>query len=76
MKTSRTFLDAIAHRRSYYALKNESPISDDAIREIVECTIKHVPSPFNSQSARLVVLRSEHHQKVRELTKDVLRLVL
>ncbi|MES5133007.1 nitroreductase family protein [Hoylesella timonensis] len=51
-------------------------MSDDAIREIVECTIKHVPSPFNSQSARLVVLRSEHHQKVRELTKDVLRLVL
>ena len=38
MKTSRTFLDAIAHRRTYYALKNESPISDDAIREIVECT--------------------------------------
>lgn len=73
MKTSRTFLDAIAHRRSYYALKNESPISDDAIREIVECTIKHVPSPFNSQSTRLVVLLGEHHQKVWELTKDVLR---
>lgn len=70
---NRSFLDAIAHRRSYYALKNESPISDDAIREIVERVVKHIPSAFNSQSTRIVVLLGQHHRRVWELTKDVLR---
>ena len=73
---NRLFLDAIEHRRSYYALKNESPISDYEIREIVERSIKHVPSAFNSQSTRLVVLLGENHRKVWELTKDVLRAIV
>lgn len=73
---SRSFLDAVAHRRSYYALKNESPITDDALRELVAQAVKHVPSAFNSQSTRIVVLLGEHHHKLWELTKDVLRAIV
>ena len=73
---SRSFLDAVAHRRSYYALKNESPITDDALRELVGQAVKHVPSAFNSQSTRIVVLLGEHHHKLWELTKDELRAIV
>lgn len=32
---TKTFQEAMAHRRSYYALKNESPITDNEIIDIV-----------------------------------------
>ena len=53
----RTFREALRHRRSYYALAPESPIDDARIEEIVRFAIKHVPSAFNSQSTRAVLLR-------------------
>lgn len=70
---SKNFLDAIAHRRSYYALKNESPISKAEIQNIVEQCVKHIPSAFNSQSTRVVVLTGEHHQRMWNLAKEELK---
>mgnify|MGYP003101354470 CR=1 FL=1 len=55
----RTFREALRHRRSYYALAPESPIDDARIEEIVRFAIKHVPSAFNSQSTRAVLLLHE-----------------
>lgn len=57
------FLDAIKLRRSIYALNNTSPISNDKIVQIVKDTMNHVPSSFNSQSARLLVLLGAEHIK-------------
>ncbi|WP_028897788.1 nitroreductase family protein [Prevotella sp. HUN102] len=70
---AKTFLEAMAHRRSYYALKNESPISDKEIINIVNEAVKHVPSAFNSQSTRVVVLLHEKHQRVWDITKEILQ---
>lgn len=70
---SKNFLDAIAHRRTYYALKNESPISNEEIRHIVEHSVKHVPSAFNSQSTRVVLLTGKHHQRLWEIAKEELK---
>lgn len=70
---TKTFQEAMTHRRSYYALKNESPITDNEIIDIVHSAVKHVPSAFNSQSTRVVVLLHDKHQRVWEITKDVLR---
>lgn len=70
---AKTFLEAMAHRRSYYALKNESPISDEEIINIVNEAVKHVPSAFNSQSTRVVVLLHEKHQRVWDITKEILQ---
>ena len=61
---SDSFFDAIKSRRTYYALSDESPISDKKIHEIVNTAIKHVPSSFNSQSTRVVVLLNEEHKKL------------
>lgn len=68
-----SFKDAVKHRRTVYSLQKKSPISDDRIKEIVTQAIKHVPSSFNSQSARLVVLVKEEHDKFWQVVSDVLK---
>lgn len=68
-----TFLEAVAHRRSYYALKNESPVTDAEIQTIIETALLHVPSAFNSQSTRILLLLGGQHRRVWEITKEVLR---
>ena len=50
------FKETLKYRRSYYHLTNSSPVSDEAIREILEFGLLHVPSAFNSQSTRVVLL--------------------
>lgn len=67
------FLEAIANRRSIYALKKESPISDKRIQEILATIIKHVPSSFNAQSTRVVFIAGAEHDKLWDLHKDVLK---
>lgn len=72
MSTS-TFLDVIAKRRTYYALGAESPISDARIQEIIRDVLLRVPSAFNSQSTRVVLLAHEEHRKLWSMTKEVLK---
>ena len=72
----RTFKEALRHRRSYYALAPESPIDDARIEEIVRFAIKHVPSAFNSQSTRAVLLLHEHHDELWKIVKRTLRAIV
>jgi len=65
--------DAIMNRRSIYSLSNKSLISDEEIVEIVNTAIKYVPSAFNCQSARAVVLFGENHTKLWDIVKKTLR---
>lgn len=65
--------DAIMNRRSIYTLSNKSPISDEEIVEMVNFAVKHVPSAFNSQSTRVVVLFGENHTKLWNIVKKTLR---
>ena len=61
---SDALFDAIKSRRTYYALSGESPIPDKKIHEIVTQAVTHVPSSFNSQSTRVLVLLNEEHKKL------------
>ncbi|MBW7477236.1 nitroreductase family protein [Paenibacillus oenotherae] len=70
------FLTAVSERRSIYTLSKESTISDERILEIVQETVKHTPSSFNSQSSRLVVLLGEQHDKLWDLTTDILKAIV
>lgn len=70
---NKSLQDSIKDRRSYYQLSNESPVSDDEIQKIIEHVIYWAPSPFNSQSARIVLLLGENHKKLWELTKTELK---
>ena len=66
----------VENRRSYYAIDKSSPISDQEIRDIIEHAVKYVPSAFNSQSARVVLLLGENHDKLWEITRETLRKIV
>ena len=59
MTQTNEFLSAIEQRRSLYEISNEKVVSEERVQEIVEFAVKHSPSAFNSQSARVVVLFGE-----------------
>ncbi|MCJ1454423.1 hypothetical protein MMC28_004776 [Mycoblastus sanguinarius] len=71
MADSKGFLEAVEHRRTYYQITNESTISDARIKELVTHTIKNVPSAFNSQTTRMVVVLKKEHQKLWETITEV-----
>lgn len=70
---NKNFNQAIENRRSIYGLEKASPVSEEEIRSIVEHSVKFVPSPFNSQSARVVVLFGAQHDRLWEITREALR---
>jgi uncharacterized protein len=63
MSPTRRFLYAIEHRRSIYDIAPETCVPDRKIIAVVEEAVKHVPSPFNVQSCRCVILLKDEHQK-------------
>lgn len=73
MKMNRSFKEALDNRRSYYGLSDKSPISDSEIKGIIEFAVKHVPSAFNSQSTRIVLLLGMHHKQLWDIVKDALK---
>ncbi|AAY60512.1 nitroreductase family protein [Bacillus cereus] len=70
------FYTAIEERRSIYAISKEQVVSDEKIQEVIHHTVKHTPSAFNSQSARVIVLLGEQHDKLWDITKETLRKIV
>ncbi len=70
------FLAIVENRRSIYGLSKEAVLADDEIIALVHRAVKAAPSAFNSQSARLLVLLGDEHDKVWEITKDALRKII
>ena len=60
----RTFAEAMAHRRSYYSIGSDSSVLDEEIVHIIREAVKNVPSAFNSQSTRIVLLLGDEHKKL------------
>ncbi|KAL9100331.1 MAG: hypothetical protein Q9163_004280 [Psora crenata] len=71
MADNKDFMQAVASRRTYYALSPSSPIPDSRIQEIVTQAIKHTPSSFNSQSGRLVLVLKKEHEKLWDMITEV-----
>ena len=69
----KSFWSAVKGRRSIYNIGAEKIVSEEKIEEIVTDALLHTPSPFNSQSTRLVLLFNEEHKKLWQLTLDVLK---
>lgn len=74
MKTD--YLSAVSNRRSQYTLSAQSPISDERIQEIIESAVTHVPSAYNSQSSRVVLLKGEDHKALWNIVKETLRAIV
>ncbi|MCM0650243.1 nitroreductase family protein [Clostridium swellfunianum] len=73
---SKDFLTAVADRRSFYGISKEAVVSDDRIKEVIDHAVKHTPSAFNSQSARVILLLGNHHDRLWDITKEALRKIV
>lgn len=71
-----TLLKLIKDRRSYYPLSKDLPIPASRIEEILGQLITDVPSSFNSQSNRAVLLLGAEHDKLWDITSDALKAVV
>jgi len=70
------FYTAVADRRSFYGISKETVTSDERIKEVIEHAVKHTPSAFNSQSARVILVLEKHHDKLWDITKEALRKII
>lgn len=70
------FLAYIQNRRSYYPLSKDLPLSNTQVDKIVADALQAVPSSFNSQSNRVVVLHGSHHEKFWTITHEVLESIV
>lgn len=70
------FYTALEKRRSIYGISNEAVISDERLQEVIQHAVKHTPSAFNSQSARIVLLLGEEHTKLWSITTETLRKIV
>ncbi len=60
-------IQAAQNRRTIYKLGKNAPVSDAKIEELVNAAILNVPSSFNTQSTRLVVLLKEEHDRLWDI---------
>lgn len=69
----RSFAEALEHRRSYYSISSDSPVLDEEVVHIIRTAVKYVPSAFNSQSTRIVLLLGDEHKKLWDIVKNTLK---
>lgn len=68
-------VSTIRKRRSRYALKNELPISEDRLQDMISRIVEEMPTQMNSQSSRLVVLLGKDHERFWDITVNELEKV-
>lgn len=73
---SKDFYTAVEDRRTFYGISKESVVSDERIKEIIDHAVKHTPSAFNSQSARIILLLGNHHDRLWDITIEALRKIV
>lgn len=73
---SELFYNAIEKRRSYYAISDEVVVAPEKIKELIAHSVQYVPTAFNSQSNRVVLLLGDKHHHIWDLTKNELKKVV
>lgn len=73
---NRNLKDAILNRRTYYTINKNIKTSDKEIEDAIAFAVKNVPSAFNSQSARIVLLLGGQHIKLWDIVKETLRKIV
>jgi uncharacterized protein len=67
---------AVVSRRSVYALGSGSQVSREEILNIVNTAVDYVPTAFNSQSSRAVILMGQAHIRLWEIVEEALKKVV
>ncbi|NLW78766.1 MAG: nitroreductase family protein [Ruminococcaceae bacterium] len=67
------FLDLIKKRRSVYTLSGECAVPDAELQQMLEELIVAMPTAYNKQSTRMVLLLGPAHKKLWGIVADTLR---
>lgn len=70
------FLKAIQNRRTIYNISNEAVVSDDTLKALIETAVTHVPSAFNSQTSRVILLTGDSHKKLWDIALNQLKAII
>lgn len=70
------FWEAVKSRRTIYSIGKEEIVSAEQVEQIVKDAVLHVPSAFNSQSARVVLLFGAQSDQLWELAKKTLKAIV
>ncbi|WJY28937.1 nitroreductase family protein [Sporosarcina trichiuri] len=73
---SNSFLKSVENRRSIYGISSEPILSDEQLEALIQHAVKHTPSAFNSQTARVVLLLGEQSDRLWEITSDTLKKIV
>lgn len=73
---AQTLIDLAKARRSFYPLSKDLTITPARVQEIVKDLLDQVPSSFNSQSNRVVVLFGAEHEKLWDFTTEILKAIV
>ena len=68
-----TAINLFTRRRTQYAIGKKLPISEAQVEALILEAVRQAPSSFNSQSSRVVVLFGAQHEKLWNITREVLR---
>ncbi|SOC23532.1 hypothetical protein SAMN05880501_115100 [Ureibacillus xyleni] len=66
------FYNAVKERRTYYSINNEIILTNEELEELINLSVLHAPSAFNSQGDRVVLLVGEQHTKLWDITIETL----
>ncbi len=67
------FWEAVKLRRSLYGFDNGTIVPQQRIEKILADALIHVPSAYNSQSTRLILLFGTHHKRLWDITLNALK---
>lgn len=73
---AQTLIDLAKQRRSYYPLSKDLAITPARVQEVVKDLLDQIPSSFNSQSNRVVVLFGAEHEKLWDITTEILKAIV
>lgn len=74
--SANSVIELIKNRRSNYVLSKNLTVSKERVAEIVKEATLHVPSSFNAQPVRVVVLFGAEHEKLWDITGEVLKAIV
>lgn len=69
------FMKAVQNRRSIYGISNEEVLSIETIKELIEAAVNHVPTAFNAQTGRVILLTGDSHRKLWNIALNQLKAV-
>lgn len=71
-----SFIEAIAKRRSHYHLADTKIVDDNTVILLVDKLLETMPTPFNVQSTRILLLFNEQHRELWSILMDIFREML